>query len=67
MALSKFSDPKCPVIVDLYESQPQIGTVGAGLSVWPRTRPPLTELGLMQHLHGELNAEVEEGKTGKGR
>ena len=67
MALSKFSDPKFPVIVDLYESQPQIGTVGAGLSVWPRTRPPLTELGLMQHLNGELNAEVEEGKTGKGK
>ncbi|VDB82785.1 unnamed protein product [Peniophora sp. CBMAI 1063] len=63
VALSKFSDSQCPVIVDLYESQPHIGTIGAGLSVWPRTRTPLTELGLMQHLQGELNAEAEEGRA----
>ena len=62
VALAKFSDPRCPVVVDLYECQPRIGTVGAGLSIWPRTRTPLTELGLMQHLQGELNSEAEEGR-----
>ncbi|KZV71854.1 FAD/NAD(P)-binding domain-containing protein [Peniophora sp. CONT] len=65
VALSKFSDSKCPVVVDLYESQPQIGTVGAGLSVWPRTRAPLTELGLMQHLQEEINGQAEDGDIGK--
>ena len=57
MAINKFNNPKAPVIVDVYESQTAIGTVGAGISVWPRTRALLTHLDLMKHFQGELNAQ----------
>ncbi|VDC07527.1 unnamed protein product [Peniophora sp. CBMAI 1063] len=57
MAISKFNNPAAPVVVDVYESQPAIGTVGAGISVWPRTRALLQHLGLMRHFQGELNAQ----------
>ena len=66
MAISKFNDPNNPVAVDLYESQPSIGTVGAGISVWPRTRALLKQLGLMKHFKGELNAQDGDGQSGKG-
>ena len=54
MAINKFNNPKFPVVVDVYESQPAIGTVGAGISVWPRTRALLSHLDLMKHFQGEL-------------
>lgn len=66
VALGKFNDPKNPVLVDLYESQPEIATVGAGITIWPRTRALLHELGIMQHFQGELNAHVQAGQGGKG-
>ncbi|KAI0026777.1 hypothetical protein K488DRAFT_64556, partial [Vararia minispora EC-137] len=54
--LVKYSDPAAPIAIDLYESQARIGTVGAGISVWPRTRALLQQIGLMGGLHGELGA-----------
>ncbi|KZV60918.1 FAD/NAD(P)-binding domain-containing protein [Peniophora sp. CONT] len=66
ISISKFSHPKAPIVVDLYEAQPEIGTVGAGITIWPRTRALLNELGVMAHFKGELNAQVEPGKAGKG-
>lgn len=57
MAIRKFNDPDKPVVVDVYESQSAIGTIGAGISVWPRTRALLEHLGLMKHFKGELNAQ----------
>ncbi|VDC07528.1 unnamed protein product [Peniophora sp. CBMAI 1063] len=65
-SLSKFNDPEHPVVVDLYESQPEIATVGAGITIWPRTRALLNELGIMHHFQGELNAQVQAGQGGKG-
>ena len=66
VSISKFNNEKSPVLVDLYESQPEIATVGAGITIWPRTRALLSELGIMPHFQGELNAQVEAGQGGKG-
>jgi len=55
--IAKFNDPTAPVAIDLYESQPEIGTIGAGISVWPRTRALLEILGLIDSLQGELGVD----------
>lgn len=53
-AIARFNDNAAPVAVDLYEAQPEIGTVGAGITVWPRTRRLLESMGLMDALDGEI-------------
>jgi salicylate hydroxylase len=63
--IGKYSDPAAPIAIDLYESQEQIGTVGAGISASPRTCALLETLGLMDGLKGELSAaDKNEGPTG---
>lgn len=57
VALSKFNDPTSPISLDIYESQPVVATVGAGISVWPRTQTILRGLGLMDALKGELGSD----------
>lgn len=63
VTLARYNNPVCPIAVDIYESQPQLATVGAGISVWPRTHALLRRLGLMDMLKGELGLETEEHRT----
>ncbi|KAH9929891.1 uncharacterized protein BXZ73DRAFT_101954 [Epithele typhae] len=58
IALGQFDDPVSPVEIDIYESGPEITTVGAGISVWPRTWAIMRRLGL----HDELMQEAVKGK-----
>jgi salicylate hydroxylase len=64
--LGRYNDAAAPVAIDLYESQNEIGTVGAGISVWPRTRTLLERLGMLGMLKGELGAEMQNEGEGKG-
>lgn len=64
VALSKFNNPTSPLQIDLYESQPEVATVGAGISVWPRTQTILRGLGIMDALKGEFGSEGCGGDTG---
>ena len=57
MIIAKYNNLSAPVAVDLFEAQAELGTVGAGISVWPRTRALLTRLGLMDQFDGELGVE----------
>ena len=54
--LARYNDPVAPVAIDIYESQPTLGTIGAGISVWPRTRHLLGRLGLIDGLKNEIGA-----------
>lgn len=53
-SIARFNDPAAPVAVDLYEAQPEIGTIGAGITVWPRTRALFEDTGIMASLKGEV-------------
>lgn len=55
--IARFNDATAPVAFDIYEAQPVIGTVGAGINVYPRTRQMLERLNLMGKLAGEIGAE----------
>lgn len=59
VTLGKYNDPTCPIAIDIYESQPKLATVGAGISVWPRTHTLLRRLGVMDMLKGELGMETD--------
>ena len=50
IALRPEKDGISPVQIDLYEAGPEITTVGAGISVWPRTWEIMRELGLYEDL-----------------
>lgn len=63
--LARYNDPIAPVAIDIYESQPTLGTIGAGISVWPRTRHLLGRLGLIDGLKDEIGA-TERPEGGKG-
>ncbi|TFY72565.1 hypothetical protein EVG20_g435 [Dentipellis fragilis] len=52
VTLLRAADGGAPVTIDIYEAAPELATVGAGISVWPRTRALLEELGLMEELRG---------------
>ncbi|KAH9910665.1 uncharacterized protein BXZ73DRAFT_108668 [Epithele typhae] len=58
IALGRFDDPASPIEIDIYESGPEITTVGAGISVWPRTWAIMRRLGL----HDELMQEAVKGR-----
>lgn len=45
-----------PVSIDIYEAQSELATVGAGVSVYPRTQTILRELGVLRE---ELEAGNE--------
>ncbi|KAI0265990.1 hypothetical protein BC834DRAFT_160550 [Gloeopeniophorella convolvens] len=49
-AITHYADPAHPVAIDLYDSAPAIGTVGAGVALWQRTRWALNEMGLLNRL-----------------
>ncbi|EIM91630.1 FAD/NAD-P-binding domain-containing protein [Stereum hirsutum FP-91666 SS1] len=61
VALSKFNNPTSPLSIDLYESQPEVATVGAGISIWPRTQTILRGLDIMDALKGEFGGEGDTG------
>ena len=44
ISLHRFASPDSPLQVDIYEGDPEVRTVGAGITVWPRT------WGVMRHL-----------------
>lgn len=51
--LARCEDPDAPIEVRLYEAAPEIATVGAGITIWPRTWRITNMLGL-----GEAVARV---------
>ena len=52
------------MIVDIYESQPEIATVGAGINLWSRTRELLELVGLSRFKNSddELKIELAQGR-----
>ncbi|KAI0261374.1 hypothetical protein BC834DRAFT_1008528, partial [Gloeopeniophorella convolvens] len=56
-AIARYADPAHPIAVDLYDSAPAIGTVGAGIALWQRTRWVLNEMGLMDRLAKDLASD----------
>ena len=63
VALGHFEQASSPIQVDLYESGPEITTVGAGISVWPRTWAVMRALGLYDQLASQAvkAADAEDG------
>ncbi|RPD54127.1 FAD/NAD(P)-binding domain-containing protein [Lentinus tigrinus ALCF2SS1-7] len=53
VTLGRYADPSSPIQIDMYEAGPEITTVGAGISVWPRTWVIVRELGLYDELASE--------------
>ena len=48
--LGKYSTPDMAVQVDIYEADPEVRTVGAGITVWPRTWDVMRHLSLYDQL-----------------
>ncbi|KAH9911102.1 uncharacterized protein BXZ73DRAFT_57355 [Epithele typhae] len=63
IALGRCEDPVSPIEIDMYESGTEITTVGAGISVWPRTWAIMRRLGLYDELMQE--AVKSKGETKK--
>ena len=59
--ITHYSDPSAPVHVDLYESQPEIATVGLGIGVGLRSLAMFKYAGIMDRLEGELGLNEMEG------
>lgn len=53
VTLGQYEDPMSPILIDLYEAGPEITTVGAGISVWPRTWEVMRYLGVYDQLASE--------------
>ena len=62
VTLGHYEQSTSPIQIDLYESGPEITTVGAGISVWPRTWAVMRALGLYDELASE--AVKEAGREG---
>ena len=58
VALGRYEQSTSPIQIDLYESGPEITTVGAGISVWPRTWAVMRALGLYDELANEAVKEA---------
>ncbi|KAM5530281.1 hypothetical protein V8D89_016060 [Ganoderma adspersum] len=63
VTLGRYEQSDSPIQIDLYESGPEITTVGAGISVWPRTWAVMRALGLYDQLASEAVKEAG-GKDG---
>ncbi|KAI0640657.1 hypothetical protein C8Q79DRAFT_1004238 [Trametes meyenii] len=50
VALGHYEDRSAPIEVHMYEAGAEITTVGAGISVWPRTWAVMRHLGLYEQL-----------------
>ena len=59
--MGRYEACSSPIQIDLYEAGPEITTVGAGISVWPRTWEVMRYLGLYDEL---AEAAVESHGTG---
>ncbi|TFY80711.1 hypothetical protein EWM64_g3302 [Hericium alpestre] len=55
-AILKYTPLSSSIAIDIYEAAPEVGTVGAGISVWPRTSALLNAMGLLDGLSGEIGA-----------
>ncbi|KAI8984807.1 hypothetical protein BD414DRAFT_515518 [Trametes punicea] len=57
-----------PIEAHLYEAGPEITTVGAGISVWPRTWDVMRRLGLYEELAAQsVQTPVQDGGIGEFR
>ncbi|TFY80710.1 hypothetical protein EWM64_g3301 [Hericium alpestre] len=52
----KYTPPSDSIAIDIYEAAPEIGAVGAGVGIWPRTSAVLNALGLLDRLSGEVSS-----------
>ncbi|RDX42130.1 FAD/NAD-P-binding domain-containing protein [Lentinus brumalis] len=50
IALNRYTPPESPLQVDIYEGDPELRTVGAGITVWPRTWAVMRHLGVRDDL-----------------
>ena len=50
IALYRFAPADAPFQVDIYEADAEVRTVGAGITVWPRTWSVMRHLGLYEEL-----------------
>ena len=50
ITLRQYSAPHASLEVDIYEADSEIRTVGAGITVWPRTWTIMRHLGLYEDL-----------------
>lgn len=50
IALNQYTPPESPLQVDIYEGDPELRTVGAGITVWPRTWGVMRHLGVRDDL-----------------
>lgn len=66
VTLGLYEDPQSParIQIDMYEANAEITTVGAGISVWPRTWEVMQYLGLYEEL--EMEAVKERGRESDG-
>ncbi|KAI0666040.1 hypothetical protein C8Q78DRAFT_995036 [Trametes maxima] len=61
VTLGQYEDRSAPIEVHMYEAGTEITTVGAGISVWPRTWAVMRHLGLYEQL---AQASVQAPGTG---
>ncbi|RPD61072.1 FAD/NAD(P)-binding domain-containing protein [Lentinus tigrinus ALCF2SS1-7] len=60
IALNRYTPPHSHIQVDIYEADPEVRTVGAGITVWPRTWGVMQHLGLREDL---LQVTVQASRT----
>ncbi|KAI0368760.1 FAD/NAD-P-binding domain-containing protein [Pilatotrama ljubarskyi] len=48
--LHRYAPPEAPIEVNIYEADPEVRTVGAGITIWPRTWAIMRDLGLYDAL-----------------
>ena len=66
VALGRYGESNSPIQIDLYESGPEITTVGAGISVWARTWAIMRALGLYEELANEAVTQTERRREAGG-
>ncbi|KAI0709995.1 hypothetical protein C8Q76DRAFT_85968 [Earliella scabrosa] len=50
IALDRYAPQDAPVEVNIYEGDTEVRTVGAGITIWPRTWAVMRHLGLAEDL-----------------
>ncbi|KAI0787948.1 FAD/NAD-P-binding domain-containing protein [Fomes fomentarius] len=63
IALSRYAPPDSPIAVDIYEADKEVRTVGAGITVWPRTWAVMRHLDLYEDLSRVAVQPESSGKT----
>ena len=50
ISISRYAPADSPIEVNIYEGDPEVRSVGAGITVWPRTWNVMQHLGLREDL-----------------